>query len=82
MESMMTIAVCTKKSNQSLKSTVAAGRGLLAQPGRQPLTDADIRQRMAARLKTQDVATQLRPSPTPRAIALWGNRGWGAEEEA
>jgi hypothetical protein len=61
---MMTI-VCTKKSNPSLKSTVAAGRGLLARPARQSLTDADIRQRMAARLKTQNVATQSRPTLTP-----------------
>lgn len=40
-------------------TTVAAGRGLLAQPGRQPLTDADIRQRIAARLKAQDIATPV-----------------------
>ncbi|MDQ5910595.1 MAG: hypothetical protein QG599_2692 [Pseudomonadota bacterium] len=64
MESMMTIAVCTKKSNPSLAftvapTTVASGRGLLAQPGRQPLTDADIHQRIAARLKAQDIATQF-----------------------
>lgn len=39
-------------------TTVAAGRGLLAQPGRQPLTDADIRQRMAARLKAQDATAK------------------------
>jgi hypothetical protein len=52
------IAVCMKKSNPSLESmvaptTVAAGRGLLARQGRQPLTDADIRVRIAARLKVR-----------------------------
>lgn len=39
-------------------TSVAAERGLLAQPGRQPLTDADIRQRIAARLKAQDAAAK------------------------
>lgn len=40
-------------------TTVAAGRGLLAQPGRKPLTDAEIRQRIATRLKAEDAVAKL-----------------------
>jgi AbrB family looped-hinge helix DNA binding protein len=43
---------------QVTPTTVAAGRGLLADKGRHPLTDADIKQRISARLKTQDAATK------------------------
>ena len=39
-------------------TTVAAGRGLLAGPGRKALTDLEIKQRLGARLKAQDAATQ------------------------
>jgi AbrB family looped-hinge helix DNA binding protein len=39
-------------------TTVAAGRGLLANPKRKPLGDAEIRQRIAARLQAQDAATK------------------------
>ncbi len=39
-------------------TSVAAGRGLLADSRRKPLGDAEIRQRIAARLQAQDVATK------------------------
>ena len=39
-------------------TTVAAGRGLLADPKRKPLGDAEIRQRIAARLQAQDAANK------------------------
>lgn len=39
-------------------TTVAAGRGLLAGPGHQRLTDVDIKQRLRAKLKAQDAATR------------------------
>jgi len=39
-------------------TTVAAGRGLLASQGRKALTDLEIKQRLGARLKAQDAATQ------------------------
>ena len=39
-------------------TTVAAGRGLLAGKVRKSLTDAEIRERIAARLKARDAATK------------------------
>jgi|PlaIllAssembly_1097288.scaffolds.fasta_scaffold430755_2 AbrB family looped-hinge helix DNA binding protein len=39
-------------------TTVAAGRGLLADSKQKPLSDAEVRQRIAARLHAQDAATK------------------------
>jgi AbrB family looped-hinge helix DNA binding protein len=41
-----------------IATTVAAGRGLLADPKRKPLDDAEIRRRITARLQAQDAATK------------------------
>ena len=39
-------------------TTVAAGRGLLAGKARKSLTDSEIRERIAARLKARDAVTK------------------------
>lgn len=39
-------------------TTVAAGRGLFAGKARKSLTDSEIRERIAARLKARDAATK------------------------